>query len=279
MPSQPANMTRETNLKKVMVNECHTRWRRLDPRGSIRRMKSYAPKRLFVAFAAMLVFTSVAVTGWEAQLQSGTRIRVDPRTNRATAITEQGVAVPLWDGVHRLRDGSSITTHSGVVVPNVEILEESEALSRGERFRPAGVSPCVILKRKVCGPDGECANTPACDLARQVLAFKQGNGPDEARTGSASSSKCLDALQDETVFPPCEKAELPPSPPCQRLLKKACGAKEQCAKSNACSLSHQLVRMEDEQRLSNLDPDAAVLATRQCQDALLNEDLFQPCDE
>jgi hypothetical protein len=248
---------------------------------SVRRLKSRAPRWPFPSLAAMLMIVCTAVTGWEGRLEDGTRIQVDPRTNRATAITEKGIQVPLWDGVHRLQDGSAIITHSGVVVPNVEILKESEALAgREPSLREGGVSPCVILERKVCGPQDECAQARACQLGRQLLQFEQTDNADQVPAGSdPSRQKCFDALQDEVLFEPCEKAQLPPSVPCQNLLQKTCGAEEQCAQASACSLAHQLVRMEREERLSNLDPGFAVRATRQCQDALLNERLFQPCNE
>lgn len=229
----------------------------------------------------MLILVCTAVTGWEARLEDGTRIQVDPRTNRATAITEKGVKVPLWDGVHRLQDGSAIITHSGVVVPNVEIMKEAETLA-GRESSPqgAGVSPCVVLERKVCGLHDECEQARACRLGRQLLEFEQDGSPDEVLArNDPSRQKCFDALQDEVLFKPCEKAQLTPSAACQKLLEKTCGAKEQCAENEACGLAHQLVRMEREERLSNLDPDSAVRATRQCQDALLNEELFRPCNQ
>lgn len=245
----------------------------------VKRFTGRLRGRSSVAVGAVLALMYTAVAGWEARLEDGTLIRVDPRTDRATAITEKGAQVPLWDGVHRLQDGSAIITHSGIVVPTKQILKEAEAPAGPQPSqREAGVSPCLILERKVCGAQDECKEAKACRLGRQLLEFEQTAGPDQVPTQSdPSRQKCFDALQDEVLFKPCETAQLPPSVPCQELLQKACGAEKQCAEDNACSLAHQLVRMEREERLSNLDPGSTVHATEQCRDGLRNQEVFHPC--
>ena len=94
---------------------------------------------------------------WTSQLEAGGTVSVDPTTNRAT-VTRDGVSTPLWDGVHRLQDGSAVTVRSGQVVPN-------EAILRARKPQPpptdqaeswvgipiVGASPCEQLVQRVCG--------------------------------------------------------------------------------------------------------------------------------
>jgi hypothetical protein len=48
---------------------------------------------------------------WSAPLKDGGTVTVDPQTNRAT-VRRDGVETQLWDGVHRLEDGSTLTIRS-----------------------------------------------------------------------------------------------------------------------------------------------------------------------
>jgi len=45
---------------------------------------------------------------WSSTLEDGATVTVDPLTNRAT-VRRNGVETQLWDGVHQLRDGSTLT--------------------------------------------------------------------------------------------------------------------------------------------------------------------------
>ena len=90
---------------------------------------------------------SAQVPSWQGRLQDGSRVEVDPRTNRPTVYNRQGVATQLWDGVHRLQDGSSITVRSGVMVPNTDVVQLRERTRLARPFVDAGASPCVVLVR------------------------------------------------------------------------------------------------------------------------------------
>ena len=57
---------------------------------------------------------------------------------------------------------------------------------------------CTILVRKVCGLQNQCASTPGCPLAKQVL------GAYNLETDTTSAAEgCVSALEDGIVFPQC----------------------------------------------------------------------------
>jgi hypothetical protein len=238
---------------------------------------------LLVALAA----TAPCALGqaWTSRLQDGSRIEVDPRTNRAMVYSPNGVVTPLWDGVHRLEDGSSVTVRSGVMVPNREVLElrQGAPAAPGPGFVAGHSSPCVTLVRKVCGLHQECAAQSACSYAKQLRSIEL----DEQREGSESfsgglletPSQCADALQDEEFFVPCRLRRRDRSPTvCQRLVDEVCGMRNQCANSSGCPLARQLMEMEYQDRLSSVNPEAITNSGRQCQGAFADKDLFTPCE-
>ena len=55
---------------------------------------------------------------WQGQLKDGGQVQMDPQTRRPVVTTPQGVTTQLWDGVHRMQDGSTVTVRSGVAVPS-----------------------------------------------------------------------------------------------------------------------------------------------------------------
>ncbi len=211
---------------------------------------------------------------WESQLQDGSRIRVDPNTNRGTVVTPDGARTQLWDGVHRLRDGSEITVRSGVVVPNKEILDIQRGLPPARRqAQEAGVSPCRKLELMVCGPGDECAEREACSQARQLVRFEKEEKEDSVPGFEQAPQQCRDALQLEDYFKPC----LVQSTPCQELVAKVCGAGGQCAERPACEPAKQLLDMEKQERLSSRDPSAGGFSSGQCRKALQDEEFFAAC--
>lgn len=149
---------------------------------------------------------------WQAQLEQGGQVSVDPRSNRVT-VTRDGVTTPLWDGVHRLRDGSVIRVRAGQIVPN-------EAILRAREQPPApvsdpaqawvgqpiqGSSPCERLVERVCGPRGRCADSPACDPAHQLLDRERAERADSDAPGTMTytSGQCLQADRDTGFFRTC----------------------------------------------------------------------------
>ncbi len=167
-----------------------------------------------VRCAAGLLLTVIqAHADWRAELATGGQVRVDPATNRAT-VTRGGVTTPLWDGVHRLKDGSAITVRSGQVVPNAGILRERHP--RPPERKPdaarewvgqpiVGASPCERLVRRVCGGHAECARAPACAPARHLLVEerrerRESPTPDRM---TYSSGQCRLAAGDTAFFRAC----------------------------------------------------------------------------
>jgi hypothetical protein len=220
--------------------------------------------------------------GWTGTLRQGGEVRVDPKTNRIT-VQRHGVRTQLWDGVHRLQDGSSITVRSGQVVPNVEILEArrgglaTEEAWAGEVI--VGQSPCEALVERVCGSQGDCAHRPGCPPARQLLEMERqerlaSDAPDRT---TYTSHQCQQAETDQ-LFASCSgEAPAPVASAtdlvCHRLVQKVCGQGGACASTTACSAAQQL---------SDMSNDATSAAGRaelhyQCNEALADEAFFQPC--
>lgn len=153
-----------------------------------------------------------AGAAWSAQLEDGGQVRVDPQSNRVT-VTRDGVTTPLWDGVHRLQDGSVITVRSGQVVPNEDILrarkpqppvtDQAQAWV-GQTIQ--GESPCERLVREICGERGQCETSPACDPARQLLDMehRERAGSERPDLMTYSSGQCMEAAKDRQFFRACK---------------------------------------------------------------------------
>jgi hypothetical protein len=145
---------------------------------------------LGAALATLLLCAAPALAAepWIAPLQSGGQVEVDPRTNRPV-LTRDGRQTQLWDGVHRLEDGSVIRIEGGRVVPTTDMLvpppapsasasSDAEGADNQPADRPVGepvtgASPCEQLVIRVCGPSRTCWREPACEAARQLREMEQ----------------------------------------------------------------------------------------------------------
>ncbi len=249
---------------------------------------------LFLLAAATPVALQAAE--WSSTLKGGGKVTVDPRTNRVV-VKKQGVETQLWDGVHRLEDGSSITVRSGQVVPNEEILrarrlpempEEKEGLG-AEVWIGApivGYSPCEKLVRRVCGEGQECAAKQGCEVAGQLLQMEQQERAAEATANrmTYSSGQCQEADRDRHFFASCgaqpapwgsgdaAAAYVPPSS-CQMLVDKVCGSQSACGGESACDLAQQLLRLAQEEAAGG----SAGTSDTQCKEALADEAVFKRC--
>ena len=88
-------------------------------------------------------------------LQHGGVVTVDPDTNRAT-VTQRGVTTPLWDGTHRLEDGSVLIINRGVTVPNRAILDSRQ-------LPPAEAEDCpFIFRRPATEPERSAKEESIC---------------------------------------------------------------------------------------------------------------------
>lgn len=217
--------------------------------------------------------------GWTRSTSQGAAIAVDPATNKATITSANGSRAPLWDGVHRLDDGRTLTVRSGVVVPDVDMSAMRHEPAPPIAEDPMAVSPCVALVRRTCGVQGECAGQTACDLAGQLMQFET----EERRERPGSSptialQQCGDALSNPTTFPVCTaNAKLTEDSPCMSLLRKVCGRAEECGRADPCRAAHQLADMEVNERMSAAHPELDPRAAGQCTQALLDREFFVPC--
>jgi hypothetical protein len=179
-------------------------------------MKSFNFGIAVFGFLSLAVITGpVAVTEaaeWNTTLQDGSRVTVDPNTNRAT-ITRRGVTSQLWDGTHRTEDGSILIINRGTAVPNEPVMD-ARRLPPSERddwegFPIVGYSPCEELVRHVCGKEDQCKDAEACNPARQLLKME-----DEERDTSRfrsrmtfTSGQCKRAREDVEYFKRCTPPE------------------------------------------------------------------------
>jgi hypothetical protein len=208
---------------------------------------------------------------WQGQLQDGSKITIDPTTNKVTR-ESQGEAGMLWDGVHQLDNGAVIIVRDGIVVKDNAILQ----LQQQQEKRQIEEA-CIVLVRKVCGPRNECEDHPACDPARQLLQMEQ----EELHTGwvdsvPESSRRCLEAQTNEAFFQPCTKRSAGmPLTPCERLQQRVCGANDQCKDSEACNAARQLLKMELEDRYASASGFSQ--SSDQCNQVSADDNFFQTC--
>jgi hypothetical protein len=165
---------------------------------------------------------------WTAPLQRGGQVEVDPRTNRPV-LDQDGRRTQLWDGVHRLEDGSVIRIEGGRVVPTTDMLapsgtpsesgtsdadadadaaEASEAAEETTEqptgYRLTGASPCEQLVLRACGAARTCWLEPACEAARQLRQMEQEEwlkGADPS-LDTESGKQCEEAMSN-AFFAPC----------------------------------------------------------------------------
>jgi hypothetical protein len=189
-----------------------------------------------------------------------------------------GGASPLWDGTHRLEDGSVVIVRDGQAVPTESMMnswaEPGSEPRLSERY-------CDQLVRKVCGFREECARSQSCVLARQLLSMEReqqrrapmGSGP---APQTESSGECRDALSNP-AFPICAASvNEGKETACKKLVDKVCGASNECDAGKACNPARQLLQMETEERLQSADPDALSPTGVQCEEAMDNA-FFEPC--
>jgi len=148
---------------------------------------------------AMLTWASLPMAAdWRGQLSDGTQVEVNSQTHRAWHLNH-GQRRPLWDGVHRLADGSVVIVREGRAVPQAGMLD---AWSRPETPKTGSrLADCERLLDHACGTDWRCVRAEPCRAARQLGAMA-----DEAETAEAAdelAAQCREALASD-FFTPCD---------------------------------------------------------------------------
>lgn len=232
---------------------------------------------ILCAGLVLLLEPSAQASDWTGALGDGSELRVDPRTRRAIQVEGEQTR-PLWDGVHRLEDGSVVIIRGGTAVPTQEMLRAWEGGAPAVEA-PAD-RPCEQLERRVCGHDNACRTSAACLSARSLLnsereAQRRAPFGAGARPATEYSSRCQAALGD-SEFPPCASALGGPST-CQALVMQVCGEDGRCASGPACAPARQLRDQETAERAASPGPDALTPSGVQCQEALGNP-FFKACE-
>jgi hypothetical protein len=254
--------------------------------------KRIQPRRVFlsllVALTALMTQYAMAAT-WDTELDNGHRVSVDLTTNRAVIASDKAPARPLWDGVHRLKDGSTITIRSGVIVPNEAIQTfqpsspsappEQDAAPVTEAPRPARSSDrqrCEELVLRCCGLHDSCADSEACALARQLRQLRRqpGGVPDDH--ASWAEQQCWDALLDAGAFRACDQEPPLEEIACRALRERVCSEKPRCADSRACRRARGLFDMERAALAQGADAELEVIRPR-CLQILIRQLVFPPC--
>ncbi|MGD8274640.1 MAG: hypothetical protein PVJ30_01695 [Thiohalocapsa sp.] len=223
-----------------------------------------------------------AAQRWRGELEGGGEIVVDPNTHRALR-QDGGATRQLWDGVHRLEDGSTVTVRDGVAVPTEDMYR---AWSQPAAPEPVYAEQwCRQLVRKTCGFDGACRNEGACLRARTLLAdaqrerrelrIMQGPAGDADAAQTPTTERCREALSAPD-FAACRSLAAGGDSRCRDLVRRVCGADNACADTQACDAARQLMALETEERLALEDPTALSGSGRQCLEAMHN-DFFTPC--
>jgi hypothetical protein len=174
-------------------------------------MTAHGSLRLLPLLSLVAAAIALPALAYETRLQDGTRVQIDPRTNRATTFDNRGEGTVLWDGVHRLEDGSIITIRSGVVVPNVGMVESQRQPPRQTEVLPGEVDAdhaCAELVRKVCGSANQCRASEPCSAASQLQEMDAAERADVRHRGPELDTprKCQEALRDSGYFFACSAA-------------------------------------------------------------------------
>ena len=228
---------------------------------------------------------------WNAELATGQEITVDPSTNRPVIESKDGRSRQLWDGVHRLRDGSTITVERGIMVPNEEVstlrrppperMEEADDEKAAAETAPEHGAEdgenCDRLVLKTCGLNKACEADEPCTLSRQLRSM-QGHPGDRPAGGNLgwSEQRCRESLENESEFPACDKEPPLETVACGHLRDHVCGSTQRCAGSSSCLLARELSDLED-QALDREDPQQVARVRQQCQQILADHAFFPPC--
>jgi hypothetical protein len=241
---------------------------------------------VFLLLTAMLAGGhALAQAPWHGELENGTSFAVDPSTNKAVVQSGSAGGKPLWDGVHRLRDGTTVTIRAGIVVPVpgrgppasfVDAPQSVEATPIQTMVPRDGsdTAYCDHLVLKVCGIGDGCGAAEGCRLATQLRALRQLS----SRNGDArwAEQQCQSALADEPAFPACGQQPLLPETACRLLVDHVCTDKPRCARTSLCRLAKNLGQQEIA-ALSQNDSELLHAIRKRCLELTGRHAFFPPC--
>lgn len=238
-----------------------------------------------ISTCAFLIFTLFYTAqgytqSWTKGLEDGGVVSVDPNTNKATVYTGKG-STQLWDGAHRLNDGTVIIVRDGIVTSGAASAAPlaSEPAADNEPTEPLASSACVELVIKVCGFNGECKDEPGCSPARQLMQLEKDEAWQTRSNGPNNTSvQCREALENERFFARCTVVQPTDTPTaCQELVASVCGSENQCSEEPACSPAQQLLAMETQERLASRSPDSPTYTSKKCKESLRKSNFFTAC--
>lgn len=237
------------------------------------------PARLSLGTSLLLVAAIPGAEAWTGTLPGGGELQVDPDTHRATRV-DGGYSVPMWDGVHRLDDGSVVIIRDGTAVPTEQMLNAWD--TGAPRQDELADRPCEQLERLVCGDDNACRSSAACYSVRRMLnAEREATRrlpPGVGGGGSTDESKACESALRGQRFPPCTQSQSATGPsPCQRLVERVCGAASECEDAPPCPPARQLLRQEAAERSGSGGRDSLTPSGGQCTEAMDNT-FFAPCN-
>ena len=229
---------------------------------------------------ALLYTTQGSAQSWTKGLEDGGVVSVDPQTNKATVYTGKG-STQLWDGAHRLNDGTVIIVQDGIVTSGVDSTAPHPLapVAEDEAAQPLTSSACVELVIKVCGFNGECKDEPGCSPARQLMQLEKDEAWQTRSNGpNTTSVQCREALENEQFFARCTIVQTTEKPTaCQNLVASVCGSENQCSEAPACSPAQQLLAMETQERLASRSPDRPTYTSKKCAESMTKSEFFSAC--
>lgn len=235
---------------------------------------------IFILLLALFNAAQSLAQSWTRGLENGGVVSVDPKTNKATVFTGKG-STQLWDGAHRLNDGSVIIIRDGIVTSGAGTTDAApiEPVTEDTAIQAPASSACVELVIKVCGFSGECRDEPSCSPARQLMQLEKDEAWQTQSSGpNQTSLQCREALSNEEFFARCEIV-MPTEAPtaCQKLVENVCGNENQCHAEPACSPARQLLAMETQERLASRSPDRPTYTSKKCEESLEDSSFFVSC--
>lgn len=257
------------------------------PHGSKRGNPAHSRRSISVhlAFTMALSFLACSPSGraaWQTELADGRAISVDPATQRAEVTSGEAAGRPLWDGVHRLSDGSTITIRSGVLVPNKQSLSRPPVTPHAGPDEPPAltsrarkINACDRLLLYTCGLHKECLDRQSCQLSHQLMALQRRAHRVDPAENRWVIGQCEQALGNQQNFQRCEHADPVVNFPCHYLVARVCSRKKRCSASPTCRLAHQLLSLQRHRISAGSPPDPG--ARNQCEQMLLEHAGFPPC--